>query len=182
MSLNVYAPKWKSFSQAVGLMGSIVKSGSRDPKVRGMALTLLKGTTSMFPVDELSRLFMFVRDSVRYTDDPFGEDLYQTPSLTLENRSGDCDDKVILLAALARSVGFNVRLAFVFTGPPSMTERHEAEFPEHVYCEVDVSKGMGLPRWVACETIPVPRSSGGFGYCSLGETCPLGTVEFSELG
>lgn len=63
-------------------------------------------------VGEVRALFMFVRDRVRYTRDPVGVELLQTPTRVLRERVGDCDDKSILLAALLRAVGHPARVAF----------------------------------------------------------------------
>jgi len=56
---------------------------------------------------EARALFQFVRDRIRYIREPI-EGL-QTPEATLQMRSGDCDDKVILLGALLTATGAPVR-------------------------------------------------------------------------
>lgn len=58
---------------------------------------------------EICALQLYVRDQVRYVRDPRGTEKVQTPKRTLEIGSGDCDDKVTLLAALLESIGFTTR-------------------------------------------------------------------------
>lgn len=61
----------------------------------------------------------------------------------LKQRSGDCDDKSILLASLLESIGYPTR--FVAVG-------HQPGVYSHVYVEV---RPMG--KWIALETTnPVP--------------------------
>lgn len=179
MSIGVYAPKFLSYSKASGLMKELIVNGSRDPKVRDFALRLIAQVPEMFSLAEAEILHCFVRNSIRYTDDTYSEDVYQLASLTLENGCGDCDDKVILLGSLARSVGFPVRICFVFMAPPGSAKgfNQESEFPTHVYLEMDMNKGQGAPRWVPAETVPAPKPDGGFGYLELGEAYPWGYVD-----
>ncbi len=52
-------------------------------------------------------LHTWVQGSIRFV--PEGVETFQTPTQTLELRSGDCDCQVILLAAMARSIGIGAR-------------------------------------------------------------------------
>lgn len=174
-------PKWRGFSSAAGLMRELIINGSRDPVVRDFAVSLLRQVPEMFPLHEAEVLHAFVRESIRYTDDPHGEDLYQLPTLTLENGAGDCDDKVILLGSLARSVGFPVRICFVFENARSRFDVMDNEFPVHVYLELDLNKGSGPAKWCPAETIPCPRPNGEYRYLELGQSYPYGFTEYVEV-
>lgn len=59
---------------------------------------------------EANALFQFVQKHIRYVRDPHLIEALQTPAATLQLKSGDCDDKTILLASLLLSVGIPVKL------------------------------------------------------------------------
>lgn len=48
----------------------------------------------------------WVRDQIRYVMDPRGLEMVQTPPRTLDIRTGDCDDKSVLLATLLETMGY----------------------------------------------------------------------------
>jgi transglutaminase-like putative cysteine protease len=82
----------------------------------------------------------FVRDQIRYVRDPHnGPEMVQTPPRTLQIRTGDCDDKSVLLAALLASIGLPTRFTAVGfnDGPLS-----------HVLPEVKLAA-----KWIPLETI-----------------------------
>lgn len=55
----------------------------------------------------------WVRDRIAYVYDPREVEWIQTPPKTLSLRTGDCDDKIILLLAMLESVGFSTILLAV---------------------------------------------------------------------
>ncbi len=66
-------------------------------------------------VDTLQR---WVRDNIRYVMDPRGIEMVQTPP-TLDLRTGDCDDKSVLLATLLETMGYQTGFcALGFNGEP----------------------------------------------------------------
>ncbi len=169
-------PKFLNFEKASALINQMIIEDANDNEVRDKALELIRYIPEMNYQAELQAIFEYVQD-VRYTSDPTHEDLYQTGGATIRNQVGDCDDKVILAGSLARSIGFPVMLCFVFDAPP----KDEAQFPAHVYLEVDVNKGQGAPNWVALETIPIPGGRGRNVLLSLGQFYPYGFVEKMEV-
>jgi hypothetical protein len=58
---------------------------------------------------ESTLLWNFLVQNVRYVLDPDGYDLFSTVKHTLAVGGGDCDDMVIVLAALHRALGFRNR-------------------------------------------------------------------------
>ena len=175
--ISLSAPKYHSYSQAHALMGQMIRESTNDPYVRELATSLIKNIPSDDHFGELEVLFEYVRDRIRYTADPTDEDLYQTASLTFETGVGDCDDKVIALGSLLRSVGFPVKMVFVFDAPP----KYETEFPAHVYLMADQNKGSGQAKWIPLETIPVPGGRGGNILMGMGEIYPYGFPEEVEV-
>lgn len=51
----------------------------------------------------MNSIHYFVNKLVKYEDDP--EDIWQPPSQTLNNKTGDCEDIVFLKYAIARELG-----------------------------------------------------------------------------
>ena len=120
------------------IMRQMVKDGRKSMKVRDVALQLI---ANLEPEDwwgEANACHEFVRDEVRYVQDPCDIELVQVPDVTLENRAGDCDDKATLLCSLLETIGHPTR--FVAVG-------FKFGVYEHVYVETMVGK-----KWVACET------------------------------
>ncbi len=58
---------------------------------------------------EVTAIFEFVRDNIRYTRDVLNVETICTPLMTITRRVGDCDDKSTLLATLAEAVGYPTR-------------------------------------------------------------------------
>lgn len=79
------------------------------PAVRQKALALTATLPSKAFGSELATLFHYVRDRIRYVRDPFNVETVATPQKTVELGAGDCDDKVVLLAALLETIGFETR-------------------------------------------------------------------------
>lgn len=98
----------------LALMRRLVSDFKRSPIVREAALSLIADVSERDWLGEVNALFTFVRDHVRYTRDIHDLETVQTPVVTLDLLSGDCDDKSVLLAALLESVGHEAR--FVATG------------------------------------------------------------------
>ena len=104
-------------------------------RVRRLARSLARG---LRPPAAVARIFYFVRDKIRNSEDPSGVEWLQSPDVTLAaNPSGACDDKTILLAALYRALGVPVRIVVVATRSNRFS---------HVYLEARV-RG----RWLALD-------------------------------
>lgn len=98
--------------------------------------------------DFVRALQHFVRDQIRYVPDVDGVETLQTPTRTLQIRTGDCDDKSTLLAALLASIGLATRfIALGFKGGP--------------YSHVMVQVKLGT-RWIPLETIVDEKEPGWF--------------------
>lgn len=96
------------------MMQRLAREGARDPAVIEAARDILRraGVRGHDVLGEVRALFTFARDRVRYTRDPVGVELLQTPARTLRTLVGDCDDKSTLLAALLHAVGHPAQLLF----------------------------------------------------------------------
>lgn len=165
------ATVWMDFDQAQRRMAEIIIDASLDPRVIQKAVDVLQDLVAGgdYP-SEAAALAYVARDCIRYTSDPSGEDAFKYPLLTLQQQAGDCNNKVVLFASLARSMGFPIQLAFVFSRRrPDPVH----DFPMHVFCMVDVYKGeRERPQWVPCELTPLPDELTGY---------PTQTLAFGEL-
>jgi transglutaminase-like putative cysteine protease len=119
-------------------MRDVVRRYKRHPQVRGTATDLVRDLPQKDRVAEVTRIFGFVRDRIRYVRDVRGVETMQTPDATLDVGQGDCDDKSILLAALLESVGYPTRFVAIGYRPGRFT---------HVYVETL----LGL-RWVPLDS------------------------------
>ena len=100
--------------KTVAIMAQLAQAGALRRDVRETAISIIRsaGTAPHDTPGELDALFRYVRDQVRFTGDIAGVETLQAPHYTLRVMAGDCDDKAVLLAALARSVGISASLKF----------------------------------------------------------------------
>ena len=124
-------------------MADLVREYKKNSRIRDLAAQLTGDLPNKDYYAEAVRLHQYVRDEIRYLQDVRGVETVQTPTLTLDLGSGDCDDKSLLLAALLESIGHPTRfLAVGF--------RH-GEI-DHVLVETKIGR-----EFIAAETTePVP--------------------------
>lgn len=110
--------------------------------LRAFAQNLVQSCPEKDWLCEATKLQVFVRDAIRYTRDMRLAETVQTPDKTLQLRSGDCDDKSLLLATLAETIGFAARFCAIGVAGESFSH---------------VSAQLLVPgkRWVNAETIPI---------------------------
>lgn len=124
------------------IMSRLVKVFKADSRIRALAESLVADLPGKDYAAEVRRVFYYVRDSIRYTQDVNDVETLKTPLATVETRQGDCDDKSTLLAALLESLGHPSR--FVAIG-------FEPENFAHVYVETFIGRD-----WMALDaTEPV---------------------------
>jgi transglutaminase-like putative cysteine protease len=141
-------------AETLKVMKRLAREGAKDPGVIQVASQLVAGLPQYDRVGEISALHAFVRDSIRYTNDPIDVELVRTPRAILEMEVGDCDDKSVLLSSLLRCIGRHSRFVAI--------QMQGLGGYSHVYVETPLgSLPNGRARWVALETIkPV-----GVGWC-----------------
>jgi transglutaminase-like putative cysteine protease len=100
--------------KTLDMMRELAEEGARDLNVRETAIAIVKsvGAAAHDTIAELQALFQFVRDHVRFTNDILGVETLQGAAYTLRTRAGDCDDRAVLLVALAHSIGIPADFAF----------------------------------------------------------------------
>lgn len=132
-------------------MRRLVESGKQDPKVVLQAHKIVRKIDRNNWYGMADAIFRFVHDKIAYIRDPIGVEFVKSPAITLETKTGDCDDQAVLFSALAESVGIKSRFKTVKADP-----RYPAEF-SHVYSQVQIPK----KGWVTGDTI-VPRAKFGW--------------------
>jgi transglutaminase-like putative cysteine protease len=121
-----------------------------NPAIRELAVRLTNDLQDEDFRGEIERLFIFVRDQVRYVQDINNVETVQTPDYTLSIGAGDCDDKATLLASLLESIGHPARFAALAFAPDQF---------EHVIVETRLG-----PRWIPLETTPVEGKPAPLGW------------------
>ncbi len=121
-------------------MVKLARDGAKDPIVIQTAHALVANLPQYDRLGEIKALHAFVRDAIRYTNDPLDVELLRTPRAMLEMKSGDCDDKAILLAALLRAIGRPSRFVAL--------AMNKSDLYSHVLVQTPWNKG-----WLNLETI-----------------------------
>lgn len=121
------------------IMRGLVRRYKTNLQIRLLAQKITRSLPSKNYTREADALFQFVRDRVRYVRDVRGVETVQTPIATLKTGSGDCDDQVVLLAALLESIGHPTR--FVACGFMS-------DLLTHVFLQTKIGE-----KWVSLDPI-----------------------------
>jgi transglutaminase-like putative cysteine protease len=118
------------------LMRQLAREGAATLTVKQAAVAIVRaaGVAGHDFAGEMDALFRFVRDRIRYAKDPVGIEDLQSPRFTLENRTGDCDDKATLLASLLLAIGHPADVRFRVIGTHPLSEQFS-----HVYVVVNAN-------------------------------------------
>src|SRR3990167_6490624 len=111
--------------------------GRTDLTIRRMVERICADVAEGDYASEVLAIYYFVKQRVRYMNDPDGVELLKAPLKTLETRSGDCDDIATLLATMLMSAGKAVRFAV-----GSFSSDRGRPVWSHVYVEVLTPHGV----------------------------------------
>jgi hypothetical protein len=156
-----HLPDWANLShpQRLAVMRQISMMRGRDPRIAKLAVSILRraGVGPRQYDQQAAAILKWVQDprNVYYVNEP-GERL-QDPLHTIKVGHGDCDDQVILLAAIYESIGLPWK--FVLSGRNSVGEKlryiEGDPLPEarwaHIYLAVGVPPFNPI-RWYFAET------------------------------
>lgn len=120
-------------------MVQIVRKYRSDVTTIEAARRITEGVPERSLRGNVEALQKWVRDHIRYVMDPRDLEMVQTPPQTLKIRTGDCDDKSVLLATMLETMGYP-------TGFCALGFRNEPF--SHVIALVRSGK-----RWCPLETI-----------------------------
>lgn len=136
-------------------MAKLAMQGSRHPEVIELARMIVSHVGHQDYRGEIEALFWWVREHVRYVQDPRLMEQIQHPHHTLlVVGAGDCDDLVISLAALGMAIGHGALFRTVKADP-----RRPDEF-SHVYPMLGYRDG-DRDAWVAVDVV-VPYAFPGW--------------------
>jgi Transglutaminase-like superfamily len=127
-------------AQTIRAMRQLASAGEKDPLVRRQAVEILRSVPAYDKIAELNAIFHWVLRNIRYTEDPPNKEMLHPVRDLLNLRAGDCDDFVVLLAALLGSVGFQTRAVTVAADPADPSQF------THVYLEALVGG-----EWIALD-------------------------------
>lgn len=125
------------------IMVMVARKSKAALPVRTLAQQLVQSCPENDRHCEAATLHAFVRDSIRYVGDIHDMETIQYPEQTLQLRSGDCDDKALLLASLLLSIGFPSRFCAV--------KVNGSNAYSHVLAQTLIP-GEG---WISAEVIPI---------------------------
>lgn len=121
----------KSIKKTTKMMADLVREYENDPNLIARARSIVQLCQPKDYPCEVRALFDFVSYQIRYVNDVVDKETLTTPDVTLAMRSGDCDDKSVLLAVLLRAIGYRVK--FIVTGYTA------PDVYEHVFVQAEVN-------------------------------------------
>ncbi len=110
--------------------------GAGSVKIRNLALAIVHeaGVSEKDQLSEVIAIHVWVMRHLRYVRDPYGIELLTYPeTLAFDNANGDCDDHVILEAALLGSIGIATHFVVIGFAPNLFS---------HVYLLADLKNGQ----------------------------------------
>lgn len=131
----------------LNLMVKLARTWKKDPGIWKLTRELLQSVPPHDSRAEIERLFHWVKQTIRYTQDVRGIETLATPKVTLEARAGDCDDMAVLLAVLLESAGHTTRFVAL-------------SFDTDPYSHVITETRLGV-SWIALDPT-VPRATVGW--------------------
>jgi len=111
--------EFKSDKERVDYLASMIEEGSQDPYIREFTMKLLNasGVGSYDYMNEIKTIFNWVRDNIVYRRHVLCRDSFTTARRTMELKSGDCDNCVVLLNSMLASIGLPVGMRIVSSNP-----------------------------------------------------------------
>jgi transglutaminase-like putative cysteine protease len=140
------------------VISKIAENAGRDPKMATLAVSIFrqKGVKSRDYKGQAAALLKWVQENIYYVNEP--DERLQEPNYTLKVKYGDCDDLVILLFSLCRSVRLPCKLVISGTDSTGKKYRYhqgDATIPpyvkwSHIYMMVG-DRPYGPPKWLYAE-------------------------------
>jgi transglutaminase-like putative cysteine protease len=129
----------------------IAKANEAKKTLRPLAEKICAKIESGSYNDEISAVYGWVRQNIKYRKDPHNVEYVRAPLRMVESGQGDCDDMACLLAALCMALGHECR--FLVVGFEDMS-------PSHVFCQVavrgvvmDGGGSKGAKDWVSLDPV-----------------------------
>ena len=112
-------------------MQQLINHAATHPGVRSAAVTIIRQARvgARDRRGELRSVFNWAKKNIRFTDDPYNREMVSHPLHTLETRAGDCDDYVVLMGGMLKSLGRPVRIVTI------RADRREPGRQSHVFLQ-----------------------------------------------
>jgi transglutaminase-like putative cysteine protease len=127
-------------AQTIQVMHSLIDGGAVDTQIREQALAIVRqaGAVSRDSAAEINAIFWWAKTHMRFQKDVSGGEYVCTPRYLLRTMAGDCDDYVVLIGSLLKSIGIPIRIVTI------AADREEPGRLSHVYLEA-MSHGQWIP-------------------------------------
>lgn len=158
----------RGYRHTLAHMRRLVDTGRRSPSVVARARDVTRHLQDRDIGGEVHAVHDFVRDNVRYTQDPWGVETLTDPRDMLREvdqvgrASEDCDSHVVLEAAMLEALGHPTRFATAAMDPSRPGD------PSHVYLETRVGG-----EWVPLDPIVKNQDAGWIAPALAGRYGPL---------
>lgn len=133
-----------NFQEEMEKISSIIYQYSTDIRLREFTVNLLGNHSYIKGGDyEVARnLFLYVKKNIRYVSDIYNIETIQDPITTIRIKFGDCDDFVVLLGSMLKSIGFNVALVSVALNDSMLgTGSNPDNDFNHIFLMVETTRG-----------------------------------------
>lgn len=129
-------------------MVRLTKEGRRDVGVIQLARQLTLSLPARDYRGQIHRLFHWVKQHIRYVNDPREVETISTAAATLKMACGDCDDMSVLLASLLEALGHPTRFAaYGFGNGPYSHVLVETRLGESLWLSLDPTVASSTVGW-----------------------------------
>jgi hypothetical protein len=150
---------FKGAPQTVALIKRYALEAQRDPSVRLLAEEIVSGLGSKDYVSEIAAVYYYVLNHTRYANDPRTVELVRRPARIVaelargKTPSLDCDDLVVLQAALLLSLGREVRIVTIAFRKAMY--RGQVQY-SHVYLQ---AKEPRSSKWIVLDPVAAEETA-----------------------
>lgn len=128
---------------------ALIKEGKQNPRVRTIATRVVAGLPWKNHEVEAGAIFSWIKQNIRFVNDPDGSEMLQDVEAILNYKSADCDDLTILGASLLGCIGIPSRIV-VIAGDPRAPQAFS-----HIYLQA-----WCKTKWVGFDTSVVGSTIG----------------------
>ena len=138
----------KGIERTLQVMAEIVRRDCADQELRDFALNLVRNVRGHGFMDEIESVFAYCRDAITYRKDPVLVERVQDARRTIHFKTGDCDDKSLLLCVLLGTLGHRTRFKLAGNSPTQWTHVYvEVLAPDAKWIALDPTAEQAHPGW-----------------------------------
>ncbi|SNR83520.1 transglutaminase-like domain-containing protein [Desulfurobacterium atlanticum] len=143
---DTYKITLRDVNQTIKIIEEFIREYSLHPQIRQLVASILKPCKSKDYTCYVRRIVEYIKQHVKYVNDPPKTEILQSPIRTLQYKIGDCDDHTILTGTLLRAAGFKIRITL---GAPLGRFNHvylHVYIPGHGWTTVDTTNANPLMK------------------------------------